>query len=317
MAKKINELDNISALTDTCVFITQDVGTTNQVTAKVSLATFLSWLTTGHTFPFDTAKFLSGNGIQINTDNGNVTYTAKLGEGLAFDADGNIKVTGGTSSGNYLWIRYADDEPTADSDIKTTPSNYMGVYSGEETTAPTAYTSYQWFKIKGEQGVQGIQGVQGEQGKQGIQGEQGIQGIQGEKGESGDDGKGVVSITKTATIDNVDTYTITYTDDTTSTFEVTNGVTKIQTTKADKTCTFTANGWSSVVPYTQTVAVEGITESLNPRIDLKVSESIATGKKEEIAFSYFTRVTTGDGTLTAYCYETKPNVDITIMIEVI
>ena len=95
------------------------------------------------------------------------------------------------------------------------------------------------------------------------------------------------------------------------------GVTTIQTTKVDKTCTFTAEGWSSVVPYTQTVAVEGITELLNPRIDLKVSENVATGKKEEIAFSYFTRVTTGDGILTAYCYETKPDIDITIMIEVI
>lgn len=95
------------------------------------------------------------------------------------------------------------------------------------------------------------------------------------------------------------------------------GVTTIQTTKVDKTCTFTAEGWSSVVPYTQTVAVEGITESLNPRIDLKVSENVVTGKKEEIAFSYFTRVTTGDGILTAYCYETKPDIDVTIMIEVI
>lgn len=95
------------------------------------------------------------------------------------------------------------------------------------------------------------------------------------------------------------------------------GVTTIQTTKVDKTCTFTADGWSSVVPYTQTVAVEGITELLNPRIDLKVSENVATGKKEEIAFSYFTRVTTGDGILTAYCYETKPDIDVTIMIEVI
>lgn len=95
------------------------------------------------------------------------------------------------------------------------------------------------------------------------------------------------------------------------------GVTTIQTTKVDKTCTFTAEGWSSVVPYTQTVAVEGITELLNPRIDLKVSENVATGKKEEIAFSYFTRVTTGDGILTAYCYETKPDIDVTIMIEVI
>lgn len=97
----------------------------------------------------------------------------------------------------------------------------------------------------------------------------------------------------------------------------TDGVTTVQTTKIDKTCTFTSDGWNDVVPYTQTVAVEGITESLNPRIDLIVSDNVVTGKKEEIAFSYFTRVTTGDGILTAYCYETKPDVDLNIMIEVI
>lgn len=95
------------------------------------------------------------------------------------------------------------------------------------------------------------------------------------------------------------------------------GITTIQTTKVDMTCTFSTNGWSDTVPYTQTIAVEGITESLNPRIDLIVSDNVVTGKKEEIAFSYFTRVTTGDGILTAYCYETKPNIDVTIMIEVI
>ena len=39
----------------------------------------------------------------------------------------------------------------------------------------------------------------------------------------GADGKGIVSIEKTGTSGLVDTYTITYTDDTTSTFEVTNG----------------------------------------------------------------------------------------------
>ena len=95
------------------------------------------------------------------------------------------------------------------------------------------------------------------------------------------------------------------------------GVTTVQTTKIDKACTFTADGWNDTVPYTQTVAVEGITESLNPRIDLIVSDNVVTGLKEEIAFSYFTRVTTGDGILTAYCYETKPDVDLNIMIEVI
>lgn len=39
----------------------------------------------------------------------------------------------------------------------------------------------------------------------------------------GADGKGIVSIEKTGTSGLVDTYTITYTDETTSTFEVTNG----------------------------------------------------------------------------------------------
>lgn len=43
------------------------------------------------------------------------------------------------------------------------------------------------------------------------------------KGEAGDDGNSIASIAKTATSGLVDTYTITYTDGTTSTFDVTNG----------------------------------------------------------------------------------------------
>lgn len=43
------------------------------------------------------------------------------------------------------------------------------------------------------------------------------------RGEQGEDGRGIVSITKTTTSGLVDTYTITYTDGTTSTFTVTNG----------------------------------------------------------------------------------------------
>ena len=43
------------------------------------------------------------------------------------------------------------------------------------------------------------------------------------KGETGSDGRGIASIEKTGTSGKVDTYTITYTDETTSTFTVTNG----------------------------------------------------------------------------------------------
>lgn len=43
------------------------------------------------------------------------------------------------------------------------------------------------------------------------------------KGETGSDGRGIVSVEKNGTSGKVDTYTITYTDETTSTFTVTNG----------------------------------------------------------------------------------------------
>lgn len=48
-------------------------------------------------------------------------------------------------------------------------------------------------------------------------------GEKGDKGEPGEDGRGIVSIKLTSSEGNVDTYTITYTDGTTSTFTVTNG----------------------------------------------------------------------------------------------
>ncbi len=49
----------------------------------------------------------------------------------------------------YVHIRYADKEPTSDSDVLTTPSAWMGVYTGPSPTAPTAYTAYAWDHIRG------------------------------------------------------------------------------------------------------------------------------------------------------------------------
>ena len=43
------------------------------------------------------------------------------------------------------------------------------------------------------------------------------------KGDDGEDGRGIKSIEKTSTSGNVDQYTVTFTDDTTATFTITNG----------------------------------------------------------------------------------------------
>ena len=67
-------------------------------------------------------------------------------------------------------------------------------------------------------------------GAQGPQGEKGETGTQGEKG---DTGVGIVSIIKTSSEGLVDTYTITLTDGTTTTFNITNGNQGLQGEKGD------------------------------------------------------------------------------------
>lgn len=56
----------------------------------------------------------------------------------------------------YVWIRYAAQKPTAAShSFGVLPDNWIGVYSGNSATAPTDWTQYQWFEIKGEKGDTG------------------------------------------------------------------------------------------------------------------------------------------------------------------
>ena len=66
-------------------------------------------------------------------------------------------------------------------------------------------------------------GINGTNGTNGATGPQGASGTNGTNGANGVNGKGITSITKTSTSGVIDTYTITYSDSTTSTFTVTNG----------------------------------------------------------------------------------------------
>ena len=76
---------------------------------------------------------------------------------------------------------------------------------------------------KGDKGDTGSQGEKGDKGDKGDTGSQGEKGDKGDKGEDGADGISIVSIEKTKTEGNVDTYTITYSDGNKTTFTVTNG----------------------------------------------------------------------------------------------
>ena len=260
--------------------------------------------------PIATSSVLGGvkpDGTTITVDSDGTIHGAS--QGLDFDAL-STAITTGTQSG-----------------ISITADNENSRFNFEVTGIPTiAIDSDGYWTINGERGENPTK-AQGDKGDDGysptvtatvvnngvdltIVDKNGTQNVGIRNGADGNDGQSAYELA----VDNGYTGTE---KEWLDSLKGIDGTITVQTTKIDKTCTFLATGWSSTVPYTQTVTVEGITESLNPRIDIIISDNVVTGKKEEMAFSYVTKVTTGDGILTAYCYETKPDVDLNIMIEVI
>ena len=63
---------------------------------------------------------------------------------------------GDTGAQSYVYIRYASQQPTSDSDVYNIPDEWMGIYSGlESNPANLHYTDYSWYKIKGTTGNTG------------------------------------------------------------------------------------------------------------------------------------------------------------------
>lgn len=79
--------------------------------------------------------------------------------------------------------------------------------------------------------------------------------------------------------------------------------------------TFPASGWSSSVPYTQTVVAPGVTETDNfgaPEIE-STGNSI-TDRVNLTNLGYVSGGITGSGSVTLYCYEAKPTADLTVYL---
>ena len=116
-------------------------------------------------------------------------------------------------------------------------------------------------------------------------GSKGDRGEQGETGQDGIDGRGIESIDKTSTSGLVDTYTISYTDETTDTFEVTNGkdgdVTEEHLQEElDETTKMIFNIFPSVEDTGTEITLDETAEVKFKKIDLKgnTSQYTTTGK---------------------------------------
>lgn len=78
-----------------------------------------------------------------------------------------------------------------------------------------------------------------------------------------------------------------------------------------------ASGWTGdAAPYTQTVQVEGITVDDSPDYWPVYSGTNDEMIAQKEAYAVIDRLTTADGSITVICFEEKPEVDITIGMEV-
>lgn len=284
------------------------------------------------------------------------------------------------------WVAFIDDCRAAQTSAEDAQAAAEAAATAAQTwssNSPYIGTNGDWYVYDATQhtfvdsGVE-AHGPQGEPGETGAQGPEGQRGPQGAQGETGN---GISTILKTGTSGLVDTYTITFTDGTTTNFTVTNGqkgdtgatgsdgvsptvvVTpisgghRITITDATGTQTFdvmdgggsgdmrsstydpqgtvaAAGGiqdyvaensskpkqanvtlsatWSGTDPYTQTVAVSGVTSS--SKIDIQPSAAqIQQLSGDGVQALY---ISNNNGTLTAYSIGAAPTVAMTIQCTV-
>lgn len=98
----------------------------------------ITWTTSG----------TAGDG-QVHT--GTITYNDGTASTIVF-TDG---VKGDTGDAVYTHIKYASQQPTEDADMGDVPDDWMGIYTGTSESAPTHYTDYAWYQIKGAKGNTG------------------------------------------------------------------------------------------------------------------------------------------------------------------
>lgn len=82
--------------------------------------------------------------------------------------------------------------------------------------------------------------------------------------------------------------------------------------------TLSATSWlGDAAPYTQTVTITGLLSTDRPIVDVALTGTASTDTAILEAWGLVSRITTADGSITAVCYEDKPEVDIPIQMEVI
>lgn len=180
--KSVGELIAAQSVTPTDLFVLEQNGTAKKLTGQI-LENWLVSFADGHggiqsikklstsgladtyritmadttTFDFVVTNGRSITDISKTSTIGLVdTYTISYNNGTTSEFTVTNGAKGDKGDNSYIWIKYASQEPTESShSIGDLPDDWIGIYSGNTSTAPTDWKQYKWFKHKGEHGDTG------------------------------------------------------------------------------------------------------------------------------------------------------------------
>ena len=180
--KSVGELIAAQSVTPTDLFVLEQNGTAKKLTGQI-LENWLVSFADGHggiqsikklstsglvdtyritladttTFDFVVTNGRGITGISKTSTSGLVdTYTISYNNGTTSKFTVTNGAKGDKGDNAYTWIKYASQQPTAAShSMGDIPDAWMGIYTGTLAAAPTDWTQYKWYRVRGDQGATG------------------------------------------------------------------------------------------------------------------------------------------------------------------
>ena len=148
--KAIGQLNAATSVNSVDLFVLEQNGEAKKLTGQIlenwllSFASSLGGITS--------IELTSSTGTNPVVDTYTIHY-ANSETVTTFTVTNGVK--GDTGAQTYVWIKYASAQPTQDSDMGSSPDDWIGIYSGTSSPAPSHYTDYTWYQYKGDTGETG------------------------------------------------------------------------------------------------------------------------------------------------------------------
>ena len=214
------------------------------------------------------------------------------GTTITVDSDGTIH---GASQGLDFDSLSAAMTTGTQSGITVTADTVNSRFNFEVTNVPTITIDAEgYWTVNGDRGTNPTK-AQGEKGNDGI--------------------SPTATVVKTAT---GATITVVSGEQTT-TADIENGITTIQTTSAKYTGTLAVDSWvGDTAPYTQTITMDNITADVVADFGIVITkDSVETALEEKKQWGYITSIETVDGGVKFYCYKNKPTIVLNYQMRVV